>query len=137
MNNQDWLLLAIGDWMEPIRVQKTLFKFSKESDAPSSETYEFEPYNWGPCSFEIYDDLRSLIQEGFIEAIPSGRGWDVYQATDHGNNKQQELRKSANKSLIKQIDQARDYVVSRSFATLLEDVYEEYPDYAVNSVFRQ
>ena len=87
METHDWLLLAIGDRVEPIQIQKTLFKFAKESGAPEQEMYTFIPYNWGPCSLEIYDDLGQLRDEGSVEFVPSGRGWSLYQLTEAGVKK--------------------------------------------------
>ena len=79
MEQRDWLLMAIGDHIQPIQIQKTMFKFAMESNAPKDEIYDFEPYNWGPCSFEIYDDLSKLRAEGFVEAVRTGRGWSTYR----------------------------------------------------------
>jgi uncharacterized protein YwgA len=137
MDCQDWLLLAIGDTIEPIKLQKALFKFAKESGAPPTELYEFEPYNWGPCSFEIYEDIKDLRERGLVEAIPSGRGWNIYRLTSAGQEREEEIRESSDPRLIKQMDDARQFVTDRNFMTLLTDVYEEYPEYAVNSLFNR
>ena len=37
MDKRDWLLLIIGERMEPIQIQKALFKFAMESEAPENE----------------------------------------------------------------------------------------------------
>jgi uncharacterized protein YwgA len=137
MERCDWLLLAIGDRMEPIQIQKTLFKFAKESGAPEQELYTFIPYNWGPCSLEIYDDLGQLRDEGSIEFVPSGRGWNLYHLTQAGMKKADKLRKEANQAFIKKLDAARSYVTSRDFETLLSDIYREYPDFAAESLFKK
>jgi len=137
MERCDWLLLAIGDRMEPIQIQKTLFKFAKESGAPEQELYTFIPYNWGPCSLEIYDDLGHLRDEGSVEFVPSGRGWNLYHLTEAGIKKASKLRKEANQAFIKKLDAARSYVTSRDFETLLSDIYREYPDFAAESLFKK
>ena len=137
MEKRDWLLLAIHDRLEPIQIQKTLFKFAKESDAPSNEIYTFVPYDWGPCSLEIYDDLAILRDEGFVHFVPSGRGWSLYSVTDAGQRKQDSLRKDAPPNFLASLDQARTYVTSRDFETLLEDIYEEYPEFASQSLFKR
>ena len=135
MKKSDWLLLAIGEYIQPIQLQKTLFKFAKESAVPAAESYEFEPYNWGPCSFEIYDDLGSLREQGLIEAIPSGSGWNIYRLTELGKVKSIEFRKQASASLVRALDDVRSWVTSRDFETLLRDVYKDYPKYATESLF--
>ncbi|GAH59054.1 unnamed protein product [marine sediment metagenome] len=135
MEKREWLLLSIGESMEPIQIQKTLFKFAMESKAASTELYSFIPYNWGPCSMEIYDDLSGLRDENLVEFAPSGRGWNIYHLTKEGAKKATDLRKSANRKLVKNIDSIHEYVVNRDFETLLSDIYSDYPDYAKESLF--
>jgi len=122
--------------MEPIQIQKALFKFAMESRASNTELYSFIPYNWGPCSMEIYDDLSVLRNENLVEFAPSGQGWNIYHLTKKGEKKAEDLRKSANHTLIKKMNSAREYVVNRDFETLLSDIYDDYPDYAEESLFK-
>ena len=136
MEKRDWLLLAIGEAMEPIQIQKTLFKFAMESGAPEKEVYTFIPYNWGPCSMEIYDDLGQLREEHLVEFVPTGLGWNIYHLTEEGEKKIEDLRKSADRKLLKKLGSIREYVVSRDFETLLSDIYSEYPDFARESLFK-
>ena len=135
MDKRDWLLLSIGESIEPIQIQKTLFKFAMESGAQSQESYTFIPYNWGPCSLEIYDDLRELREDSLVEFVFSGRRWNLYRLTKTGEKKVIDLKKSAKSSLLKKLDSAREYVVSRDFETLLSDIYSQYPQFATASLF--
>ena len=135
MEKRDWLLLFIGEAMEPIQIQKTLFKFAMESGIPKKERYEFIPYNWGPCSMEIYDDLGQLRDENLVEFVPSGQGWNIYHLTKDGEEKAEDLRKSASAKMLKKFSSIRDYVVSRDFETLLSDIYNDYPEFAKESLF--
>ncbi len=141
MLKKDWLLLCLGnlqgDRMEPIQIQKALFKFAHESGVPSAEQYEFIAYNWGPCSFAIYDDLAELRDGGLIEFEPTGHGWNAYRLTIQGAQKTQELRRRAHANYLTTIDQVREYVTSRSFTDLLRDVYRQYPKFAERSLFRE
>ncbi|MCH7836642.1 MAG: hypothetical protein IH864_07220 [Chloroflexi bacterium] len=137
MRKRDWLLIALGDRLEPIQVQKTLFKFAEESGAPEAERYEFVPYNWGPCSFAIYGDLGELREEGLVEFEASGRGWNVYRVTGEGARAAKELREKADSDLVKRMDDIREYVTSRSFGRLLRDVYADYPESAERSLFEK
>lgn len=137
MRKRDWLLIALGDRMEPIQVQKTLFKFAEEAGAPKGEQYEFIAYNWGPCSFDIYDDLSELRHEGLVEFQPSGRGWNIYHVTDKGERVARELRETTGSDLVTRLDDIREYVISRSFDRLLRDVYSDYPASAGRSLFRK
>ena len=135
MEKREWLLLSIEERIEPIQLQKMLFKFARESKAPKNELYEFEPYNWGPCSFEIYEDLGILRSEGLIEAVPTGRGWNVYRLSNPGGAVVEELRKKADSQSLGKLDATRKYVISRDFETLLKDVYEDYPEFSKKSLF--
>lgn len=135
VRKRDWLILAIADRMQPIQVQKTLFKFAKESGIPKRQQYSFQPYDWGPCSFEIYDDLRVLQDENLIETVPSGRGWNSYKLTDAGQEQAESVRSRANSELLERLSSIRNWIKSRGFSELLQDVYEQYPDYATQSLF--
>jgi len=137
VEKRDWLLVAIGDRMEPIQIQKTLFKFAMESGAPGGELYTFVPYNWGPCSLEVYDGLAEMREEGLVGFVPSGRGWNLYHLSEGGQRKKNALRKEADSVILERLDCAREYVTSRNFETLLSDIYEEYPDFATKSLFRK
>ena len=138
MTEHDWLLLVIGDEIQPIQIQKAMFKFAKESGVPSDQAYEFVPYNWGPCSFEIYDALGVLREEGLIDSVPSGRGWNLYRLNQEGRARADTLRAELQKSdprPLQALDTIRTWVTSRGFATLLRDVYAEYPKYTTASMF--
>ena len=135
VRKRDWLLLAIADRMQPIQVQKTLFKFAEESGVPKRERYRFVPYDWGPCSFEIYDDLGELREAGLLESVPSGRGWNSYKLTDEGLIEAEKIRAQADEVHVDKIDEIRGWVTSRGFGKLLKDIYDEYPDYAEKSLF--
>jgi DNA-binding PadR family transcriptional regulator len=135
MLKREWLLLVIKDSIEPIQIQKAMFKFAMESGGKADELYSFIPYNWGPCSMEIYDDLKQLREDDLIDFAPSGRGWNIYHLTKKGEKYSKTLRKSSNQKLLKRLDGARKYVVSRDFGKLLTDIYKDYPKYAQNSLF--
>ena len=136
MEQHEWLLLAIGDdLLEPVQVQKLMFVFAQEEKErlPDNEAYEFVPYNWGPCSFEIYDDLDCLIDEELVERLMTARRWHKYQLTDEGNTRLTQLRERADKYLLKRLAHWREWVTSKSFRTLLIEVYQKYPAYAIAS----
>ena len=138
LRKADWLLLLFGDQpIEPIRIQKGMFLFAKESGATREQVYEFVPYNWGPCSFEIYNDLDELLERGFIEQVPvPGARWHKYLRTPMGKASAEETRASADPSCIKAQNDIRDTVTGTSFDELLRHVYKKYPEYATKSVFR-
>src|SRR4051812_14985455 len=97
MLKRDWLLLLAAlkgpaEGLDPIRLQKGMFLFAHEGGAPAPERYDFEPYNYGPMSRELYRDLDHLVEEGLLEATAvSGQTWQRYRPTDAGRQRAQRL----------------------------------------------
>ena len=136
MNRKDWLLLAIGDYIEPIQLQKILFKFARESAVPTTQRYIFEAYNWGPMAKRIYADLEELRGEGLVEFTPTGLGWSAYKLTAEGSERAAQLRERAPVELLRSIGEIHEWVTVRSFRKLLKDVYRAYPEMAEKSLFK-
>jgi uncharacterized protein YwgA len=146
MNRRDWLMLLISyegapRGLDPVRLQKGMFLFSQEADVPERERYEFRPYNYGPMSRKIYDDVDALVASGLVEKTPvEGQAWSRFRPSARGVDHGRDLLARA---MAEQPDAARylfdtkQSVASRTFESLLEDVYERYPDYAAQSVFRR
>ena len=67
---QDWLLSFIvgtehyDSWVDRIRLMKGMFLFQEEGDAPPELDYDFQPYDYGPFTREVYDDLEELKSSG-------------------------------------------------------------------------
>jgi uncharacterized protein YwgA len=139
----DWLLLlldraALGaqgpDELDPVRIQKGMFLLSKRG--PARDLYDFQAYDWGPFSSDIYADLASLTRQGYLteEKVP-GRTWSTYRVTARGHERAMALAAQMRDDHAAWLRQARDFLTTRSFAQLLREIYELYPDYAVNSRF--
>ena len=136
MRRRDWLLLAIGDHIEPIQLQKMLFKFAREAQVPATQRYAFVPYNWGPMAKQVYPDLEELQREDLIEARPTGMGWSSYSLTAKGQDFATGLRQNAPRELVEAIDEKRSWVLDRPFRNLLRDIYNQYPEMAKKSLFK-
>jgi hypothetical protein len=54
--------------LSPIQLMKGLFLIKQELEL--KDFYEFEPYLYGPCSFEVYRDLEILTKERLITQVP-------------------------------------------------------------------
>lgn len=138
---RDWLLLLFDNADRPIdrvRIQKAMFLFAQRSKAASSEKYNFQPYHYGPFSFEIYPDLEKLIAEGLVrgEQVP----WlstPVYSLTALGREQARGLKSQAPEDRTNLLYNMRRFVVQRNFNDLLRDIYALYPEYAVRSVFQK
>lgn len=135
---RDWLLLTLEFQEDPIRIQKTLFKFSEEAKGSLEEdTYSFKPYNWGPFSIEIYRDLDDLVAEGLVKRVRlAGATWAKYRLTDEGEQAADEVVATVDGRAYEKLKDMSRWVKERSFKRLLTDIYEAHPEMAVNSIFR-
>jgi uncharacterized protein YwgA len=147
VTQRDWLMLFISyegapRGLDPVRLQKGMFLFRQETDdVPGWQKYEFRPYNYGPMSRDIYADLDSLVAEGLVESVPvEGQSWSRYKATPRGVKRGHQLLVDAKREhhdAAHHLYVTKQAVAGMTFDSLLEDVYERYPEYATNSVFRK
>jgi uncharacterized protein YwgA len=121
-----------ANMISPIQIMKSMFLLKQELKL--SEFYEFKPYLYGPCSFEIYSDLLDLENKALIDTIPTLSGWNYYRITKKGKDRAKELEKNLDERIINKILDIKERVLSKSFIELLKYVYETYPEYAKNSV---
>jgi len=96
--------------------------------------YQFQPYLYGPCSFEVYSDLRNLINEGLVLGVPSIRGWLYYKITHMGEEKAKEISLTFTEELIAGIENIKKLVMQKDLFELLKYVYQKYPEYATHSI---
>jgi len=139
MKKEDILLLYIylpvkePNIVSPIQIMKGLFIFSKEMEIENF--YEFEPYLYGPCSFEVYDHLHYLVKNRLVTTIRSIlSSWSYYKTTPLGNEKCKQIIQSIEPKIVKKLKEVKSFVVNKSFIDLLCYIYEKYPEYAVKSI---
>ena len=119
--------------VSPIQIMKGLFLASKELKL--NNFYKFEPYLYGPCSFEVYQDINQLLTENLITMIkifPSY--WAYYKITPQGAQKSRKILQTMNRELLEKLKEIKELVVNKSFIELLKYVYEKYPEYSINSI---
>lgn len=142
MESKDWLLLFVAEptnhetpKVDPIRIMKGMFYFVKKSRR--TNIYGFQPYHLGPVSFDIYDDLDTLIDEGYVTTEDVlGETWKHYLVTEAGSSKAKELKETANQKLLDTLRKQKDLVCSLGFIELLKKVYQDYPKFATESIFQ-
>lgn len=146
MTRQDWLNLLIAfegapEGLDPVRLQKGMFLFERNADVPRMQKYDFRPYNYGPMSKQIYDDLEALVAGGLVEQVPvQGQSWTLYRATDAGVERGKRVLESVGQAYpdaVQFLFETKANVASVSFDELLTDVYDQYPEMATKSVFRR
>lgn len=142
MTPLDWLLLFCAlkgapDGVDPVRIQKGMFRFANESGVPEDERYGFAPYHYGPMSRQVYADVDKLEARGLISGTPvEGYSWKRYRATPTGVETARAVAARADRDALGQLFELKRQLTGQSFAELLRDVYSRYPEYAENSVFR-
>jgi uncharacterized protein (DUF488 family) len=113
-----------GGSVSRLRLVKLAFLLSKIFGAPAAATYDFVPYKWGPFSFTLYHELRSLERDGWLAAVENEV--KLLEAPH--------LETAAlDREFLASIDEtSRRY---RSIATpaLMDNVYHQYPWFTLNS----
>jgi uncharacterized protein YwgA len=147
MTRRDWLLVLSAyhgspAGLDPVRVQKAMFLFARSGAVPKAEQYEFRPYHYGPMSSAIYRDLDDLVGSGLLDkhSVP-GKNWFRYAATDKGrkvaNASLRHLTDGDQTSRARRLFEIKQDISNLSFDDLIDRVYQDHPDMAVNSVFRR
>lgn len=121
--------------LEPLRIMKGMFLATMRGPDELEELYAFRPYDYGPFTREIYDDLDELAAAGLVaEESVSGRSWRTYRPTELGLERARQIADTAGPDALAALKDAYEFVVTRGFLKLLRDIYAEFPAYAVNTV---
>ncbi len=132
------VLYADGQQVEGItRMQKLVFLAERElRDLDEEEFYDFEPYDYGPFSKELYADIESLAEEGYVEEeeveTPGGKTKQVYDISNKGKALFNHLQDETNLAMDN-IEELKDQHNDKPLLQLIKHVYLEYPEMAVNS----
>ena len=135
---------------EPIegrtRLQKMVFLMQKELENRDRSgavrlDYDFIPYDYGPFSKELYDDLDAMIEQEFVddteEPLRSGKVKYIYEIEDDGEDlvdAETDKRDDAD-AIIQLAQEIKTEYNDMLLSDLIEFVYSEYPDYAERSVY--
>lgn len=137
------LLLLYQNEQEPIegitRLQKLIFLIQEEI-GELEKSFQFEPYDYGPFSQDLYTEVDELVRRGLIRRIddetPSGNERYSFKITEEGidylyEEADEEIRTGDIGDKISQIKQEYN---SMSILALLDEIYEDFEDYAAESV---
>lgn len=127
------------------RLQKMVFLLEKALEqhhrSPiDGPQYNFIPYDYGPFSKTLYDDLDYLCDEGLVEdseeKLDNGQVKYEYEITDEGRDFVKSQLLSADGEVIVELaDDIRQEFNHVLLSNLIDYVYSEYPEYAENSVW--
>ena len=123
------LLTQIGRPLSPTVFVKLVFLLRQETDLQKDGSfYNFVPYDFGPFSFTLYWDLRSLRQNGYV--TPDEERIALCRRTIELAERQAEELPASIRSAVADI-LARYGEMSQK--TLIQRVYSNYPWFALNS----
>jgi hypothetical protein len=123
--------------MDRIRVMKGLFLLSQEGPAGFRELYHFEPYRFGPFDKAVYTHLDWLQAKGLVKAERNpASGQPEYLLTPAGQARADASDASLDEQARSELARIKSFVTTRSFVTLLRQIYAKYPSYAVRSDLR-
>lgn len=136
LSKQDWLLLLLRQRpLDRIRLMKALFLMWHRSGRKLEGFYEFTPYMYGPCSFDLYGELEHLQQTHLVSQAPhSIAQWALYYLTPVGENEASAVQKKADEQTVEFVRSIAREVGSLGFHALLRKVYSEAPDFASRTV---
>jgi len=140
-NRENWILLALQvaskKGLTPAQLQKTLFLLQRAFPNAPSLNYSFQPYNYGPFDATIYQDAETLADILLVEIHhKKGYGWGTYHISDAGEPIAQEKMNELDETIRNYLTKLVLWVQSVSFQKLIGSIYKKYPQYAVNSIFR-
>jgi len=128
------------------RFQKLIFLMQKEGaldELSPTDTYRFKPYDYGPFSSTLYDDLDEHIERELIDdAIEKLNEEDdivkyEYQLKDEGwNFIEERLSTTEIKQIVEEAERIMGKYGDLPLPELIDLVYSKYPEYAKNSVLR-
>ncbi len=138
------------------RIMKLLFLLGKEAEFEKrcATYYQFEPYKLGPFTVQVYEDMKLLMELGFVQSqhfdreglpiiytddtkIDEGFRFNdvtaIYYLTDKGNKYAEKLAKSLNPKQIEQIREIKEKFGSLPLKAFLRFIYQRYPEYTTKS----
>lgn len=138
LNKRDWILLFLHETpLDRIRLMEALFLFWYRSGKAITDYFAFEPYLYGPCSFEVYSILDELTREGLlVQPLQPVQQWARYYLTAKGRQEAEKVIRAHDPKTIEKINEIAREVSHLGFYELLRKVYTEAPEFAKQSILR-
>jgi uncharacterized protein YwgA len=141
-------LACVGD-ENPIegrtRLQKMVFVIQQELSETEGYSedrfYEYFAYDYGPFSKELAEDIDDMIDAGLliedeVEYNDEGDLKYLYRVDDSGREVAEKQRDEDAQAIIELAKSVKQrYNEQMSLPEVIDEVYEEYPEYAENSVY--
>lgn len=103
LSKREWILLLLRQKpLDRIRLMKALFLIWHRSGRNLKDYYEFTPYMYGPCSFELYTELDALQREHLVSQAPHPVAkWAPYHLTPIGARTASAIQHAASEKAVK------------------------------------
>jgi len=138
LTKRDWVLLALDAApLDRLRLMKALFLIWLEKGRTIPDYFDFIPYLYGPCSFEVYSVLSSLQEENLVAQPPAfPQSWAAYYLTGAGREAARDARGRTSAGDLGLVKEWASFAAQQGFRNLLAHVYGRAPEFATNSVAR-
>ncbi|GAB3676784.1 type II toxin-antitoxin system antitoxin SocA domain-containing protein [Halopiger thermotolerans] len=143
-----------GDVDGLTKIQKLLFLLEQESELAEEYpdlSFDFEAYDYGPFSEQVYDEIELLVNMGALE--PVSPDYDIsdyvdsdnsnefagkrFRLTEKGQKISRELSEIVDEETSQDLSDMMEHYNEMSTDEILEYVYEQYPEYARNSKIKE
>lgn len=116
-----------------IKLMKMIFLIQNEL---KTQLYNFVPYDLGPASFEVYDDIDNLKKENIILEEIARRNIKSFKLTQKGlqiaEKAFKELQTDVRNAIVKIKKEFNGFPTSK----IILYVYKFYPNYSRNSILK-
>jgi len=141
VGKKELVLLAVGlaeSYLSPTQLQKAVFLLQYRLDPNIiKDGFYFSPQGYGPSSNEIYEVASSLAETKLLYLITvASESYSSYLVSPTGVLATEKLLKSIGKKNKKYAKSLIAWVESQEFRQLVSAILYEYPEYAVNTIFR-
>ncbi len=124
------MLADAGGEATHLEVTKWAFLTRMETaTAGGSSFYQFVPYQYGPFSFGLFQEVAAMTRDGLIEEVPSSR-WRLTEAGRADARRAESGPAAAGRSIVKKF-------VGKPSKELIDHVYGRHPWFTINSEIRK
>ena len=119
----------------PVQVQKLLFLIDEEAAGlVHGPHFRFEPYNYGPFDWAVYEQIDALAREDLIEIHESDR-YPTYVLTSEGYHRGAGELHGLSEPAQSFLTKVARWIKPLSFQQIVAAIYKRYPEMKSNSVF--
>ncbi len=117
---------------DPVQIQKLLFLIDDRVPGAGGPHFAFRAYNYGPFDAAVYEVLADLVKADDAEIDRSGP-YRTFTLSKAGRTRGQAVLRRLKRRTARSIRRISRWVLSLSFWELVEAIYRQYPEMAVNT----